>query len=290
MKKLLSCLFALVILLSMNSCGASGGNSAVKNGKYDVDRLYGRWVEENGSKVLIFTSERLKLSDGSSSSSTTSSYVETGKDTVSFHFNNLDEMTIEEKEDGTLRISNDQVAFVQKENWSEANIDRTADPLSVALKEKITTNFAEIVFEKQNITNELKISSTSGGGGGYGGHITVTQILAKEEAGKKVIYLEGTVKNTAAYSVEPSKMKVKLVINGKYELTGKADVVTRGADRVYNMDPLNSATIYLHVMVDSSAITEITTMDWYIGFEEAFSGNDGGEPGGSKYYYKISTK
>ena len=279
----------------MSACGSGGGEGTVPQSEviddsFSVDRLYGRWTEENGERVLILTSQMIKLSKGSSSTSSSSPNIKTDKDTLYVSLSNLKDMKIEEKEDGTLRIYNDSAAFIQKENWSEAGIDRSAGPVDIAMNEDISTDFVQIRFEEEDIVNEIKVSSTTGGGSGSGGHITITQIIEKEESGKKFVYLKGTIKNIAAYPVEADKIKSKLVINDKYELEGDVDVVTEGADRIHNLDPLNTAMIYLHTGIDAGVVSDISKLDWYIGFEECFSGNDRGDPNGSKYYYKILVK
>ena len=197
-------------------------------------------------------------------------------------------MTIEEGD--PMKIYNESHTFYMKENWSEADYDPSVGPVQVAEGETIALDFAELYFDEDDIVDEIKFSNTTGGGGGYGGHITITQVIEKEQSGKKFIYLKGRVKNLATYQIDPEQMKAICVINDKYELEGKISCVDDGASNVYGLDPLNSAILYLSTGIDASAVSDIAKLDWYIGFEQSFSGNDRGNPKGSRFYYQISVK
>ena len=299
MKRVLLSIFVFLMLITVAGCGSGNSNSGtvpggsgeatVQDDSFDINRIYGRWAEENGDRILTISSQKIKLTSGSSSTSTSGSNLKTDKDTLYISLNNVRDMKIEEKEDGTLRIFNDEYSFIQKENWSEAEpVPET--PTEIKMGDTISTDFAEIVFDEDDIVDEIKISNTTGGGGGYGGHITITQVIEQEESGKKFIYLRGTVKNIGTYPMEPDNMKAKLIINDKYELDGKVSVVTEGAERVRELDPLNSAIIILDTGIDSSAVADINKLVWQIGFEQSFSGDDKGEPKGSRYYYQIPVK
>lgn len=285
----------LSTLLLISGCSSNGGNSnssqsetVIEDKSFDIDRLYGRWEEDNGDSVITMTSSRVYYSHGSSSTYRDDPDLKTDEITLHIGLSDLQDMTIEEGE--PLKIYNDTHTFYQKENWSEASFDKNAGPVSVSEGEKISLDFVELQFDEDDIVNEIKFSNTTGGGSGYGGHITITQVIESEQAGKKFIYLKGTLKNLATYPIDPEQMKVVLMINDKYELEGKVSAMDEGASSVYHLDPLNTAIIYLDAPIDSSSVGDIEKLDWYIGFEQSFSGNDRGNPKGSRYYYQINVK
>ncbi len=284
----------LCILLMISGCASQNGTTenpgepVIEETSYDLNKIYGRWEEENGNSVLTITSSRIWYGTESSSTYDDSPEIEADGTNLHLGLSDIRDMTIEEGD--PMKIYNDAHTFYQKENWSETDFDPSAEAKVIEEGETIALDFAELYFDEDDIVDEIKFSNTTGGGSGYGGHITITQVIEKEQSGKKFIYLKGRIKNLATYQIDPEQMKALCVINDKYELEGKVSCVDEGASSVYRLDPLNSAILFLDAGIDASAVSDITKLDWYIGFDQAFSGNDRGNPKGSRYYYQINIK
>ncbi len=254
---------------------------------YDINKLYGYWEGKNGTALTI-TSSRITL-NYSTTSSTYQDDPTLWTDETKLHtsLSAVNDLTIEDS-DGTLRLSNDEYTFTQKENWPEG--DGTSMELtSVSLGETISVDFAELVFDQKGIADELKYSNTTGGGQGYGGHITRTLIVEKAKTGTKYVYLQGSIRNTSSRAFDPENIKVKLVINDTYELEANATAVDAGSS-VYELNPLNTCMVVLDAGIDTKTAGEIKKLDWYIGFDQAFSGGSSGDPEGSRYYYQVTVE
>ena len=291
--KLLSCICILLLFLpsgcaSQNGSTAEPEEPAAEEISYDLNKIYGRWEEENGDAVLTITSSRIWYGKGNSSTYDDSPDIKVEDTNLHLGLSDVSDMAIEEGD--PMKIRNDAHTFYLKENWSEADFDPSAPAKLIEKGETIALDFAELYFDEDDIVDEIKFSNTTGGGGGYGGHITITQVIESAQDGKKFIYLKGRIKNLATYQIDPEQMKVLCVINDKYELEGQVSCVDDGASSVYRLDPLNSAILFLDTSIDASAVSDITKLDWYIGFDQAFSGSDTGNPKGSRYYYQITVK
>ena len=258
-----------------------------KDTSYDINKLYGYWEGKNGSALTI-TSSRITLNYSSSSSTYQDDPTLWTDETALYtSLSALKSLNIEE-DGSTLRLTNDEYSFTQKENWSES--DMTAGELTnAAVGETITVDFAELVFDQKGVADELKYSNTTGGGGGYGGRITRTLIVEKPKSGTKYVYLQGSVRNTSSRAFDPENLKVKLVINDTYELEAKATAVDAGSS-VSDLNPLNTCMLVLDAGVDTKTAGEIKKLDWYIGFDQSFSGSDRGDPADSRYYYCITVE
>ena len=157
------------------------------------------------------------------------------------------------------------------------------------LKQRTCTNI------KRTPTITIKFSvfsvqfTTGGSEGSYGGHITFSLTVGKETPGNQHLYLEGTVKNISSTEFDPENMKVKAVINGTTELAGKVSALDAGKS-VNKLNPMNSATLVLHTEIDSSAVSDISSLEWYFGFDRSFSGSSSGDPADCRYYYTIKVK
>ncbi len=84
-------------------------------------------------------------------------------------------------------------------------------------------------------------------------------------------------------------MKATVVINDTYTLEAKLSAIDGGSS-VSSLNPLNSCMIVLDAGVDTKTAGEIKKLDWYIGFDHAFSGSSRGEPADSRYYYCITVE
>ncbi len=254
---------------------------------FDIDRLYGYW-EGKGDTALTLTSSQVKVQKTSSSSTYIDSpRIWTDEEYLYTNLSEVEKLKIEEQ-DGVLHLSSDKYEFTQVENWPESGVE--VELQTVSMGETITTEFAELTFTDSGNKPELKYSNTTGGSdGSYGGHITFSIIVGKETPGKQHLYLEGTLKNTSSTDYDPENIRVKAVINGSTELEGDASAIDAGKS-VSSLNPLNSATVVLHTEVDSSVVNDISSLEWYIGFDRSFSGSSRGDPSESRYYYVIKGK
>ena len=258
-----------------------------QDNSFDINRLYGYWEGKNSTALTLTTAKVTLQRSKSSSTYTESPRIWTDETTLHTNLSDIDSLTIEER-DGALYLSNAEYEFKQIENWPESGV--AAELQEIGIGETISVEFADIAFTKNGSTDELKYSSTSGGGGGgYGGHITMSTILGQKKSGTEYLYLEGTIKNTSSTEYDPTDMKVKAVVNGTYELEGDVHVVDGGQSQ-NSINPLNTMILVLHTGVDSSTAKNISSLEWYIGFERSFSGSDDGDPEGSSYYYMIKVK
>ena len=282
-----------VTLIAKHNGGSERSNQLVltlepyEDHSYDIDKLYGYWEGKNGSSLTI-TSSKVTLNY----SKTSSTYREnpnlwTDENYLHPDISEISSLKIEEQ-NGELHLINEEYDFVQKENWSEG--DGAVALQTIELGETITTEFADLVFNDSGAKSELKYSNTTGGSpDSYGGHITFSLIVGRETPGKQHLYLEGSIKNTSSAEYDPEDMKVKVVINGTTELEGDVSAVD-GGQSVSSLNPMNSAVLVLHTEVDSSVVNEISSLEWYFGFDQNFSGSSYGDPADSRYYYMIKTK
>lgn len=254
---------------------------------FDINRIYGYYEGKNDTSLTV-TSSKVTLNY----SKTSSTYREnpnvwTDASNLYPDLGAVDKFRIEEQ-DGVIHLISEEYDFAQVENWPEDG--EAVELQTVAMGETITTEFAELTFNNSGSTNELKYSSTQGNGGdGYGGNITFTTVLERESAGTTYLYLEGTLKNTSSNAYDPTNMKAKLVINGSTELEADVHAVERGSTE-HEVSPMNSIMVVLHTGVDTSAVKDITSLEWHFGFDRSFSGSSGGDPETCRYYYMIKER
>ncbi|MBR2761389.1 MAG: DUF5067 domain-containing protein [Solobacterium sp.] len=282
-----------VTIIAKHNGGSEKSNQLIltlepyQDNSFDMNRIYGYWEGKDDTSLTI-TSSKVTLKY-SKSSSTYRDNPNLWTDASNLHpdVSEIDPLRIEEK-DGTLHLINETYDFTQTENWPEG--EGGTELKTAELGETITTEFAELSFTESGHKPELKYSNTTGGSeGSYGGHITFSLIVGRETPGKEHLYLEGTIKNTSSQDYDPEDMKVKAVINGTTELEGDVTALS-GGKSLSSLNPMNSATIVLHTEMDSSLVNDISSLEWYFGFDRNFSGSSKGDPSESRYYYVIKAK
>lgn len=262
---------------------------------FDINRLYGSWEDENSDKILTLTSSFLEFGNSKSRSSTQYPRLWTDGNTLHTNFDKLGD-TLEIIEDGdTLRLVNDTVNLVQTENWPENGAgDEGADaaanePRTVSMDEGITLDFTIISFDEDGIEDEIKFSTTTGPGGNSGGNITHTTVIESESEGTRYIYVKGTIENRSTSKLEDKNLKVKLILDDKYELNPKI-TLSEGGSSKHSIDPMNKAIFCVDASISDSVANQIEKAVWYFGFEEGFSAkNRTGDIAKSEYYYQLCT-
>lgn len=259
---------------------------------FDINRLYGSWEDENSDKTLTLTSSFIEYGNSKSSSSSKSPRLWTDEHSLHTGFSQIGEV-LEIKEDGdTLRMDNDIVSLVQTENWPEngsENAGETSEAKTLSMDEGLSLDFVDIKFEDSGIEDSIKISKTTGDGGNSGGNITHTLIIESEESGTKYVYLSGTIENLSSSAIEDDNLKVKLIIDDKYEFEPKITFIVGGSSK-HSIDPMNKAMFILDTGISESAASNIEKAVWYFGFEEEFKPkNRTGNIESSEYYYQLYT-